>query len=41
MREQGPNEDCAGCPVWEEMQREQRKAGAARTALLPGNLVTQ
>ena len=26
MREDGPSEECDGCPIWEEQQREARAA---------------
>jgi hypothetical protein len=28
MRDEGPSEDCEGCPTWEKMQRARRDAEA-------------
>ena len=35
MREDGPNEECEGCPTWEERQRDSQEAEPAADAVRP------
>jgi hypothetical protein len=34
LRAEGPSEECAGCPVWEELVKARRRAGADRVSAL-------
>jgi hypothetical protein len=43
IREDGPSEDCVGCPVWEAMERDRRHRSRKKQPALSGgsNLVFQ